>query len=228
MAGFHYNSTESKATVALIQWSFHALERCSSRVLPDGCRDFIVKQSHDGASSWFVSDLSESSYTVDSKAHERLSGVRLQPGVLINEPQLRRWLINKDPSDLLGTDQLDEFCICSAALSEALDCLSSKVWSVSLAASELGVSARTLQRFVKSKTQHSPYFWISLARVRAAGRLLVKGEQLVDVAASTGFSDQAHMTREMKKWFGVSPSKLRNDDELLLLLCEPGYGLLAP
>jgi AraC-like DNA-binding protein len=37
--------------------------------------------------------------------------------------------------------------------------------------------------------------------------MLLKGVPIVDSAQESGFSDQAHMTREFKKIFGVTPGK---------------------
>ena len=32
---------------------------------------------------------------------------------------------------------------------------------------------------------------------------------LVDIALSAGYSDQAHLTREMRRWLGLTPGALR-------------------
>ena len=38
-------------------------------------------------------------------------------------------------------------------------------------------------------------------------------EPLITLATELGFADQAHMSREIKRWFGVSPGELRAKTE---------------
>lgn len=45
------------------------------------------------------------------------------------------------------------------------------------------------------------------ARLSRARTLLLKGEQsLTEIAAETGFADQAHFTRVFRKNFGTTPA----------------------
>lgn len=221
---FTYTSKKSLASAALCEWQFEAHIACTSKVLPDGCRDFIFKQSDNQVLDWFISDLEASTYSVESQAQDRIMGIRLHPGTCVNHAALNRWLLDRSVDELLGSDQLDEFCIRSDSLMEALDCLSSGIPTVQRAADELGVSLRTLQRLVKTETTLYPGFWHALARIRRAGRSLPNYTSLSDAAQDLGFSDQAHLTREMTRWFDMTPKKLQTDDELISLLKEPGYG----
>jgi len=125
---------------------------------------------------------------------------------------------------LFGSNRIDEFCTKPENLTEALNCLASDKRTVLCAANELGVSLRSLQRLVRTGTGQTPVFWLSLARIRKAGRLLVKDKKLTDVAIETGFSDQAHMNREMKRWFGKTPNQVKSDPDLLNAVVESGYG----
>ena len=224
MNKYTYTSKESIAGVALAEWTFESQANCKTRVIPDGCRDFIIQESPGEGYSWFISDLSQSAYMVTASPNQRMKGMRLQPGIEIRFSALARWLHNKNPVALFGSDQIDEFCIENTQLTVALDCLASGIPTVQCAANELGISVRSLQRIVKSGTQRSPHFWFSLARIRRAGRLLNHYDSLSEAAFVSGFSDQAHMTREMKKWFNTTPNLLKVDDEMRTLLCEPGYG----
>lgn len=222
---YSYTSKESIAGAALSEWAFEAHVGCKTLVLPDGCRDLIVQDSpEEGTCTWFISDLSQSTYEVKTSAGQRMTGIRLQPGVTIKLSELETWLHNRYPYELLGTDQIDEFCDRSRQLAEVLDCLASGVPTVQCAAQDLGVSVRSVQRIVKAGTQRSPHFWLSLARIRRAGRLLSDCDSLGDAAFACGFSDQAHMTREMKKWFKATPYQIKVDEEMRALLNESGYG----
>ena len=92
------------------------------------------------------------------------------------------------------------------------------------AAGALGVSTRTLQREVKKQTGVSPLFWMSLARVRRAGRSLNEKSSAAETAVSCGYSDQAHLCRDIRRWFGVTPTCLANHAALLSQLDQTGYG----
>ena len=50
----------------------------------------------------------------------------------------------------------------------------------------------------------SPSRFLALRRLDAARRQMLAGLALADVAASTGFADQAHMTRHFTQTFGIS------------------------
>ncbi|MBE7381536.1 MAG: AraC family transcriptional regulator [Leptolyngbya sp. SIO1E4] len=224
MEPYIYSSKASVSGAVLAEWAFESQLFCETCVIPDGCRDFIIRESLEEGCTWFISDLSRSAYMVPVSAGERMKGIRLQPGVEIRLTDLVSWLHNKNPADLFGSDQIDEFCVRDKQLAVALDCLASGILTVQCAAKDLGISVRSLQRIVKSGTQRSPHFWLSLARIRRAGRSLDSYDSLSDAAFAFGFSDQAHMTREMKKWFNITPNQIKANDEIRALLCEPGYG----
>jgi len=46
---------------------------------------------------------------------------------------------------------------------------------------------------------------------------------MATVAYENGFSDQAHLSREMRRWFGCSPSTIRQDAQLNAALSQSGY-----
>ena len=55
----------------------------------------------------------------------------------------------------------------------------------------------------------APHQYLMSRRVDRARRLLLEGRAPVDVAASTGFYDQAHLTRHFKRLVGVTPGRYR-------------------
>lgn len=220
-----YQSLNSEADHAIALWSFYANERCNDRVVPDGCCDIIVKNHRDrGSPRWFISELSAATYDVVSNPGDEMLGIRLEPGVQIDQLALNEWTKSHSVRDLFIADQVDEFCQRSLMLSEALQCLSSEeIDSVQEAARHLGVSHRTLQRLVKNETQRPPYFWFSLARMRRTAKSLYKFDRMAEAAAAFHFSDQAHMTRDLKQWLGMTPNQIKRDAELHSQLNEPGY-----
>jgi AraC-like DNA-binding protein len=50
-----------------------------------------------------------------------------------------------------------------------------------------------------------PYRYLELVRVERARRLLQRGVRISEIAFTTGFSDQSHLTRQFKRVLGVTP-----------------------
>jgi AraC-like DNA-binding protein len=56
----------------------------------------------------------------------------------------------------------------------------------------------------------APHQYLNARRVDRARRLLLAGNGPADVAALTGFHDQAHLTRHFKRLVGVTPGRYRS------------------
>ena len=205
-------------------WESTAESDGAIRVIPDGCRDFIMMSTSGEELDCFVSPLFDWTHRLTVKADTRYVGFRMKPGAQIDENEL----LASVPTDAMDvkdvTFLLNEFSQQKEAVEEALNCLSSDIQTVAQAAKEIGVSQRTLQRLIVKESDRSPVYWMMLARARKAERALFNPISLVDVAEQFGYSDQSHMAREMKRWFGVSPSVLRNSPDIHFQLNETGYG----
>ena len=87
--------------------------------------------------------------------------------------------------------------------------LSEGVPTVSSIASELAMSARTLQRRL-SEQGHSFQSVVDRARKELAQRLLAEtAYSLAEVAFLTGFAEQSGFTRAFKRWAGQTPRSYR-------------------
>jgi len=192
-------------------------------IMPDGCRDLIMKIVEGNRPEWFVSSLYDQAKSVSIQAGSIMTGFRLKPGVYIRE----KALLNSIPGNLDDaheiSNRLDDFTHHKSFVEEALDCLASEVKSVTHAASELGVSQRTLQRLLLQETSRPPVYWMMLARVRRTARSILEPIPLIEIADMFGYSDQAHMSREFKRWFNMSPSDLRNKPDILEQLFNTGH-----
>jgi AraC-like DNA-binding protein len=62
----------------------------------------------------------------------------------------------------------------------------------------------------------TPHAYQRQARVRAAIRLIRLGDPLSQVAAVTGFSDQAHLNRTFRRIMGVTPGTYASTREASL------------
>jgi AraC-like DNA-binding protein len=76
-------------------------------------------------------------------------------------------------------------------------------------AAEAGLSRHHLIRAFRRETGHTPHAYLVDRRIDAAKHLLRRGETPADVAAATGFCDQAHLTRAFKARIGVTPGVYR-------------------
>ena len=206
------------------KWTSCSKERELTTVVPDGCRDLIVKTVGDQPPQWFVSPLFNQSQLIWSEENTNLVGFRFSPGLEIAEEKLLNYTKQTNFSSDKVADQLGEFVSVNSSINEALECLANDGHSINQVSSRLGVSTRTLQRFILKKTGRTPSYWFQLARVRKAAKELTGSAGLSDIADSHGFSDQSHMNREFQKWFNITPLEFRNSPDLICQINETGYG----
>jgi AraC-like DNA-binding protein len=76
-------------------------------------------------------------------------------------------------------------------------------------ASELGLSERQLERRFNAAIGVSPKRFASLLRFERALPVLNAGAGLAHVAQACGYFDQPHMAREIARFTGLSPARLR-------------------
>ena len=204
-------------------WHAECVPESADVVLPDGCRDLIVKTVPGMNPQWFVSELYDRAMVCRVDTRTGFTGFRLKPGVMIQEEALLHHINTLQyPTDAVHTF-LDDFITCDPCVDEALACLAQGQDSVSQASSTLGVSTRTLQRLIGRKTGRTPGFWFRLARVRTAAQLLAGASGLADIADSCGFSDQSHMNREFRLWFRTTPAGMLRNPAVLDQLQAPAY-----
>jgi AraC-like DNA-binding protein len=74
-----------------------------------------------------------------------------------------------------------------------------------------GLSQFALLRAFRRETGMPPHAYLNQLRVRRARLLLDDGLAPADVAAQTGFADQAHLTRHFKRVVGVPPAAYQRE-----------------
>jgi AraC-like DNA-binding protein len=100
----------------------------------------------------------------------------------------------------------------SAMLARARDLLGSssdRPASIAAIAAELGVGSCHLVRAFSRTYGISPYAYHLSRRVAAAQRMIASGTSVARAAHATGFADQAHLTRHLRRMLGTTPRFLR-------------------
>lgn len=202
-------------------WRFQSSGEAKA-VLPDGCRDLIFSSAQ--MSKWFVSDLYEGLHVSQSQSGTQMFGVRFNPGVEIDEQFLCDRVSQYGVDDVAKIRDvvLDHAHVCQD-VTDAIICLSELNVSIARSARLLGVSTRSFQRILSTKTGKSPVFWRQLSRVRQAGRQLYANDNMAEFAFEAGFSDQGHMVREFRRWFGVTPTQFLTQPDLRAQLHGGAY-----
>jgi AraC-like DNA-binding protein len=84
-----------------------------------------------------------------------------------------------------------------------------------------GLSQFALLRAFRRETGMPPHTYLNQLRVRRARLLLDDGLAPADVAAQTGFADQAHLTRHFKRVVGVPPAAYQRERARLRPASQP-------
>jgi AraC-like DNA-binding protein len=72
----------------------------------------------------------------------------------------------------------------------------------------LAVSSRTVRRRFLLATGLTPKTIQQIERAQKAAGLLESGASILDVAYQTGYADQAHMTRSLRRFIGQTPAQI--------------------
>ncbi len=71
-----------------------------------------------------------------------------------------------------------------------------------------GVSPWHLTRVFKNVKGIPPHAWLNQYRLNRARDMIFRGISPSMAAAASGFTDQSHLTRHFKRYFGVTPGKI--------------------
>lgn len=209
---------------ALELWRFTAPAAMRVEVFPDGCRDLIVTVAPGTAPACFVSALADGVETPAFVAGQHAVGIRMQAGAQFDEQRLLAQLgrgDRLDDGDLL--EAIGAVVRVDERVREALACLAA-LPRLDSARASLGVSERALERLLRARTGRAPLYWKNLARARRCVRALAEPGELAAIAADHGYSDQAHMTRDLARWFGAAPARIRREPDRFAALGASGHG----
>lgn len=81
--------------------------------------------------------------------------------------------------------------------------------TIARVARSLSMSERQLERRFLDRVGVSPKRFASLRRFERASALLATGAPLAQIAQDAGYHDQPHLTRELRRFSGMTPGELR-------------------
>ncbi len=198
-----------------VRWTSQITQRRSFTILPDGCRDILIdRQGQVTLTDW---DMQPRKITLQPGA--QLTGYRLRPGIIIDKADLAD-IKSRDDAEALISHARSE----NTDIDLAISVLGRESLMINTVATRLGVSLRTLQRQFQRRALPHPEFWRMLGRARRAAIALSSDMTLTDIAGTHGYSDQAHMTRACRHWFGHTPQQIRRDAGLLSDINQPALG----
>jgi len=88
------------------------------------------------------------------------------------------------------------------------DCLNEKL-TIDRLANEIGLSHFHFAKMFKLSFGEPPAYFINRLRIEKVKQCLKTKSTISEISASTGFSQQSHMTQQFKKMTGVTPSIYR-------------------
>jgi len=83
-------------------------------------------------------------------------------------------------------------------------------FSLDKTARKFGIDKFKFLRLFKQETGLTPHSYVSLKKINKAKDLLSRNEDLAEVAYASGFYDVAHLSREFKRYVGVTPGTYKN------------------
>jgi AraC-like DNA-binding protein len=219
-----YTETLVGSPLVACTWEQDNQVRREQRIVPDACVDLIWT-----GRALAIAGPDTAPRVATLSPGSRIVGVRLRPGAagaVLGLPASELRDISADAADVLGRDVTGPLLEALAAGQDPHELLARAVElsgarapdplvsaavrelgrpraRVSAVASELGLSARQLQRRICDAVGYGPK---TLQRVLRFRRLqALAPAPLAELAFEAGYSDQAHMTTEVRDLAGLTP-----------------------
>lgn len=201
-------------------------------VWPDGCRDVILVASENAPIQLVYSGLELQARRLHCANQTKFFGIRLRAGAQFSPEQ----------SGANPHQDLDVSVFFKTAFHSFCDMSSDEVMRALKQVLENHVrppppwfthfledisyerplysgikSERSFRRQVVALSGAPPQYWRSLLRVRRAGQMVALNSEvpLLEIALACGYSDQAHMNRDMQRWFASTPGQVRRQTDVI-------------
>ena len=206
-------------------WHSTSLTARDVRVLPDGCIDLIWN-----GTSVTVAGPDTRAHVFRYDGGVELTGLRMAPGhgpVVLGVPADELLDARVSLEDLWGAApvrRLSDTLATAGAVADVLEDVAARTCrgddredrlirhvvalahagaSVRAIADEVGLSTRQLQRKSVAAFGYGPKMLVRILRLQRALQLSNDGASKVDVAVEAGYSDQPHLSREVRDLAGV-------------------------
>jgi hypothetical protein len=209
---FHERPGRSPGVAAL--WSFGAVHATSSLIAADGCFDLIVRTNSAGHARATVYTPVTTAHLATVPAGTRVVGVRVKPGAggaltgpgaaVLQRPFADNG-VDADELEALVAECVETWPAPSVVTDFVLRARETRGGLRALHLSR----ARTLQRACRRWLGLRPKTFLRIERAWAARTASRAGQPLAAIAADLGYSDQAHLSRELRVLLGVTPRSLR-------------------
>lgn len=209
--------------VVACRWSDQEPVGRQQRVLPDGCLDLIVS-----AGEVRVAGPDTGAFLTSVVPGVRVDALRFRPGAapavlgvpadvlrdqrvpvaaLWGDPAARRLAESDDPAAALADAVRSRAAVPDPALAVVVARLRAGL-GVAATADALGWTERTLHRRCRAAFGYGPSVLRRILRFRAALRLAGAGTPLAEAAVRAGYTDQPHLSREVRALAGVPLGQL--------------------
>jgi AraC-like DNA-binding protein len=190
------------------------------RVLPDGHADLIIYNP----GRVEVVGLHDQVALPILPAGSHLRGIRFRPAAVAAAFQTPASLLRNQtvPADAVLGSKLARQLIDPDAIDTWVRSIkpNPRMWaavnllagqSVDEVAMALDISGRHLRRLVLADVGLPPKVYQQVVRLQRFVRAIDAGAQLAAAAASAGYADQPHLTRDIRRLCGIAPSRLARE-----------------
>lgn len=224
---FNYEEKQSISKLVDVFWRTEDLTDGTYLAAADGSWDMIFTTTKEGELTVRLSGPSTTTTPVHYKKGNRNFGMRLKQGAFFTHIPTSAAVDTTETLPMLSSeafllgghvlavplyDTLDDFI----AHLEKLQLLSEdQIVRAVLEGAKYGASQRSVQRRFGQVIGMTPVYITQIERAWRAVELLQSGTPIVEVVHELGYSDQAHLNRNMKRITGFTPRQNAKRDEPL-------------
>ena len=192
------------AVTRLLCGAFSLAEGSTLDVFPDVVR---VERDNAAAAAWLEPVLASLRAEADSGLPGASAILAKVADVLLAQA-LRAWLIEAEPRGRLGLGSIHDQPIARAV--EALSSHPCESWSLDRLAKHVGLSRTALAVRFRDRVGVSPMRFLTKVRLtQAAGHLATGRLSIQEIAARTGYQNDATLSKAFKREFGHPPGVYR-------------------